>query len=147
MIAATVTVLGILFFGGGGDGFIGQTTKLISRFVEDKQRAEQAEAVLAEMRDEITAFRQRVSEVRQEMVEVDGDYDASPADYRRVFRKLDRVWRATESRLIDLRFDLKRSITREEWTALFGEVDRKMQKKRAKEEKKRGKHKQKHEGG
>jgi len=130
MIIGTVTLISILLFGGGPDSFLGQTLKLVKKYVEDKARRAEAEAVLERSIEETQAFGERVLEYRDQLVTVDGVYRSRPEDHRLIFRQLDSVWAATHERLFELRFELKKNVTREEWEGLFGAVKEKMAKSR-----------------
>ena len=95
-------------------------------YVKDGDRADRAEDILEEMKDEIRAFEKRVMEGRAELGEVDARYHATAEDYRAVLRKLGAVWAAKERKLLSLLTELRKVIPREEWNPMFTEVLRRM---------------------
>jgi hypothetical protein len=50
-------------------------------------------------------------------------YESTAADFRAAYAKLDKIWRASEDNLVDLRFQLREHLTRVEWDALCDRVD------------------------
>lgn len=131
MVVGTLTLISILLFGGGGpDSFLGQTLKLVKKYVEDKGRRAEAETILVRATEEVQAFEMRILEYRDQLAKVDANYRSRPEDYRLVLRQLDVVWVATHERIFDLRFELKKQVTREEWKDLFSAVQEKRAKAR-----------------
>ncbi|MHC4134245.1 MAG: hypothetical protein ACYTDU_06175 [Planctomycetota bacterium] len=143
MIAATLTILALLLHGGSGSDWIALASKQVSKSVADAKRRKAAKAILEQMQNERKAHTQRVLEMRKELNTVEARYESTAADYRAVFRKIDRVWIQTETRLYQLRFELLKHITREEWADLNAKVQAKIDKARAKAEKKAAKKKKK----
>jgi hypothetical protein len=141
MIAATLTILTILLFGGAGSGWIGLASKHISKSVKDTERRKAAKAILKQMQDEVKAHAQRVLEVREELIAVEMRYESTAAEFRTVYRKIDQAWRKSEIRLSQLRFELLKHVTREEWADLNRRVQTDLDKARAKAEKKAAKKK------
>ncbi len=114
-------ILAILFavlLGGAGDSWIALASKHVSDSIRDSAREEAAEAILEQMQDVVEAHKSRVLEIRREFDSVRRNYHATAADYRAVFRKIDKAWVAAENRLIKLRFELLRQFNPKEWVDL-----------------------------
>ncbi len=141
MIAATLTILALLLHAGGGSGWIELSTKQVSKSVKDSERRKAAKAILKQMQHEVKAHTQRVIEIQKELNAVDTRYESTASDYRAVFAKIDQAWTQTETRLAQLRFELVKQMTTEEWADLNAKVLAKIDKARAKTEKKAAKKK------
>ena len=132
-------ILAILFavlLGGAGDSWIARASKHVSDSIRDSAREEAAEAILEQMQDVVEAHKSRVLEIRREFDSVRRNYHATAADYRAVFRKIDKAWVAAENRLIKLRFELLRQFNPKEWVDLNTRVQADIDEARQDEEKK-----------
>ena len=119
MLIGTITLLAILFFGGGGGRhWINNAGDLAPDIIVDAARADRAQTAVDRINDTIDSFEAQVRVHRSELAAVDADYYATAEDYRRVFAKLDEAWRERMTRLIELRFEFRDSFTREEWEVL-----------------------------
>ena len=142
MIASTLAILAVLLhMGGGGSGWIELSSTQVSKSVKDSGRRKAAKAILKQMQDEVKAHTQRVIEIQKELNAVDTKYKSTASDYRAVFRKIDLAWTQTETRLAQLRFELVKQMTLEEWADLNAKVQAKIDKARAKAEQKAAKKK------
>ena len=108
----------VLLGGGAGESWIALASKHVSDSIQDSDREEAAEAILEQMWDVVEAHKTRVLEIRREFDSVQRNYRATAADYRAVFRKIDKAWVAAENRLIKLRFGLLRQFNPKEWIDL-----------------------------
>jgi len=141
MIIATVTAILILM--GGGADWTGLALKQLSKSVKDSDRKKEAKAILKQMQGEMKAHAERVLEIRKELFAVELNYESTEADFRAVFRKIDRVWAESETRFRALRFELLKHITSAEWSDLNARVQAEIDKAKAKAEKKAAKKKKK----
>ena len=126
----------VLLGGGVGDSWIALASKHVSDSIQDSARKEAAEAILEQMWDVVEAHKTRVLEIRREFDSVRRNYRATAADYRAVFRKIDKAWVAAENRLIKLRFELLRQFNPKEWVDLNTRVQADIDEARQDEEKK-----------
>lgn len=127
MIIATLSAL-LLFFGGGvlGDSdeqMVALMKDAAAECIADPGRREEAQQVLDRMQREVADYEFQLFGQRRRLLNVDRDYDATPEDYRVVVRHMHAVWLGTERRLIDLRFQLRDLMTRDEWYAMMGGVE------------------------
>lgn len=137
MIAATLTLLAFLVFGGAGAaGWATLAQKEASTTIEDSSRAKDAKRILKEMGKKLAEHEKAVLALRQELYDVEFDYDSTEADYTAVFRKLDQTWVDTELDLIRLRTELLQYMTADEWRELNDRVDARLDEIAAKAQKK-----------
>lgn len=120
------TLITLLLFAGGGERYLHILGKYVSDFVEDDARAEQAEAVVERMKAEREAFVRRIFDRRGALIDLNLRHDSTRREYRQLFLDLDRRWEEYERATLDLRFELRESIERDEWNALFAKIEQTM---------------------
>lgn len=126
MLIALFTAMFLLL--GGTTGHAGalttasvkQMTEQVELVVTDPMRAEAASDTLDELGDEIKAFEKTFSKTNKELVDLYEDHEANAEQVLTVLDELNSDWEATQLRAVDLRFRLKDSLTKEEWTEAFG---------------------------
>jgi hypothetical protein len=99
--------------------------KWAKKGVEDETKRERVLELVEAMGNRLDAYEEGIRANRGALFVVDSRHSATADDYRKVFRKLDKVWDDTESALADLRFRLKKELTREQWDAMFERVAKK----------------------
>jgi hypothetical protein len=122
MIIATVTAVLLLFGLGHGDdqaGALDQLGTLTAGHISDDIRAKQVAAVVQEMQTELERFDREHARLVEKLLLLDRNYRADTAEYRYVTRELNTLWRNTENTLVDLRFEMRNAMTRDEWKAVF----------------------------
>jgi hypothetical protein len=125
MLIAALTTLFLLVFTGGSGGdrdILATITRIepaVQACVKDSARAGRGARIAREMRSELKAFMDQVKKDREAFLEVDARHETTEDDLWKVFRASTTTWETYEHRLIELRFTLKETLTREEWKALF----------------------------
>ncbi len=121
-----IALLAVFFFGGGGIGgsiltpaAVKQIGKEIEAQVTDAVRVEAAAQTLAELKAEIKGFEKIFAKSGKELSALYKDHGAGADRMFAVLDSLSTDWEASQQRAIDLRFDLKESLTEEEWAAVF----------------------------
>ena len=116
------------FIGGGAAGFsagaltpstVGELSDRAAIVVEDRVRAEAAQSTLAELKRETAAFEKEFAVSGKAIKRLYGDHAADRAEIEAVFEQLNRDWERGQERVLDLRFELREQLTREEWAALY----------------------------
>jgi hypothetical protein len=116
------------FLGGGAAGISAGTltptavealSERIAIVVEDPARAEAARATLAELKRETTAFEKKFAASGKAMKRSYRDHAADRPEIEAVLDQLNRDWVRGQERTLDLRFELREQLTREEWAALY----------------------------
>jgi D-mannonate dehydratase len=137
MIIATVMVLSILLFGGGDFSFEKYYEPFVKDVVEDNVRQEQILDV-TKMADKQLA--QYYDEVRKvwagEIKKTYSNFDATLDDYRRVIATADQSRIAMQQGLVDVRFEVIKLMTEQEWEKMYKAIHEKEAEERAKLEKK-----------
>ena len=121
-------LLAAYFLGGGVGGVSGgmltpasvkQLSERTEEVITDPARSEAAQQSLAELRKEVRAFQRTFSKSDKQL---NKSYKNHAADINQALAVLDDLnsgWALSQERAIDLRFELRDSMTEEEWTALF----------------------------
>jgi len=126
MIIALLTAMYVLLGGAAGvtggalnPAAVKQIGKQVEVAVTDPARAEAAAETLGELKTEIKAFEKAFSKSGKELTKLYKDHEADADQMLAVLDELGSDWEATQQRAIDLRFDLKKSLTEEEWAEVF----------------------------
>jgi hypothetical protein len=120
------------FIGGGAVGIhagaltpaaVDELSDRIAIVVEDPAREAAAQATLDDLKRETVAFEKKFAESGKAAKRSYGDHAADRAEIEAVFEQLNRDWARGQERALDLRFELRERLTREEWEALFSESE------------------------
>ena len=126
MLIATIAAILLFLSGGGGGQYLAAMEKYIPKFVEDEARAARATGLVEQMADEKAEFIRRIIRARSRLFDLDVRHNASRYEYRQVFLDMDKEWDAFETRFLDLQYELRGELEREEWNAIFEKVADKM---------------------
>ncbi len=117
------------YFFGGGAGTIdaGALTPAtvealsdrVAIVVEDPARAKAAQSTLAELEAAVVAFQKKFTASGKSISRSYRDHAADRAEIEAVLDRLNRDWERGQERALDLRFELRDQLTREEWAALY----------------------------
>ena len=114
---------------GGGAGVSGgiltpaavkQIGKQVEATVSDPARAESAAQTLAELKTEMKGFEKTFAKSGKELTKLYKDHAADAGQMLAVLEEFSTGWEASQKRAIDLRFELKESLTEEQWATVFG---------------------------
>lgn len=98
-----------------------QLSERAEEVITDPARAEATQQTLAELRKEVKAFQKTFSKSDKQL---NKSYKNHAVDINQALAVLDDLnsgWALSQQRAIDLRFELRDSMTEEEWTALFAD--------------------------
>lgn len=118
------------FIGGGAVGMhagaltpatVEELSDRVAIVVEEPARAEAARATLDDLKRVIVAFEKEFAETGKALKRSYRDHAADRAEVEAVFDQLNRDWQQGQERALDLRFELREQLTREEWEALFAD--------------------------
>jgi hypothetical protein len=87
--------------------------------VEDPVRADAARSTLADLKKETAAFGKTFAATGKALKRSYLDHGADRAEIEAVLEQLNRDWERGQERALDLRFELREQLTREEWHALY----------------------------
>ena len=115
------------FLGGGAAGIsagaltpaaVEELSDRVAIVVEDPARAAATQSTLAGLKREIAAFEDEFATSSKAVKRSYRDHTADRAAIEAVFDQLNRDWERGQERVLDLRFELREQLTREEWVAL-----------------------------
>ena len=116
------------FFGGGSGAIeagaltvetVRELSDRVEIVVEDPGRAEAAQSALGELAEEVATFEKAFAASGKEVTQSYRDHDADRAEIEAVLEQLNRDWQSGQERMLDLRFELRDQLTREERDALY----------------------------
>jgi hypothetical protein len=110
----------IFVLGGGGSGtldFIADTSDTVKVVVENEESQKTALATLKTMKKQSSGFDKEVKRASKELnAALESDDQAA---IERAWEKLLQQRNAYDKSMLDMRFELKDQLTREEWEAVF----------------------------
>jgi len=116
------------FFGGGAGAIdagaltpatVEELSDRIEIVVQDPARAEAAQTTLARLKTEVAAFGKKFTASGRAISRSYRDHAAGRAEIEAVLDELNRDWERGQERALDLRFELRDQLTRQEWAALY----------------------------
>jgi hypothetical protein len=123
-----MALLAAYFLAGGVGGVSGsmltpaavkQLSEQAETVVADPARAEAARQAFVELRKEVKSFEKKFAKSGKQLTKSYKDHAADVDQALALLEDLNSGWEASQRRAIDLRFELRDSLTEEEWTALF----------------------------
>jgi hypothetical protein len=117
------------YFFGGGSGAVdaGALTPAtveelgdrVEIVVQDSRRAEAARTTLAELGQAAASFEKAFTASGKAITRSYRDHAADRAEIEAALDQLNIDWERGQARMLDLRFELRDQLTREEWAALY----------------------------
>lgn len=117
-------LLAIYLLGGGPGGSvltpdaIKDMSKRADDVIVDPARADAAVENFAALRDEVKAFNKKYSKSGKALEKLYKDHDVEAEEMLLVINDLNVEWDAAQKRAIELRIELKESMTADEWSAI-----------------------------
>jgi 16S rRNA C1402 N4-methylase RsmH len=107
----------------GGAALTSASVKQLSEHaeavIEDPDRSEAAQQTFKELRKEVRAFEKMFTKSGSKLTKSYRDHAADRDQAIAILDDLNSGWEAAQQRALDLRFELKDSMSEAEWTALF----------------------------
>ena len=119
-----IALMTILFLGGSTTGlldFIAQTEDNIKIVMEKDARQKGALATVKEMKKRTKARNKQVNKSRKELSTLLGDPEATEADIDATWNTFYAEVESYNVDMLDLRFELRDRLTRDEWQQVFSE--------------------------
>ena len=116
------------FFGGGAGGInagvltpaaVEEMSKRVEVVVEEPARADDAREVLKALKEEVLDFENTFAASGKAIERSYRDHAADRSEIEAELDELNRDWARTQERALDLRYELREHLTREEWAALY----------------------------
>ncbi len=118
------------FFGGGAGAIdagaltpaaVEELSDRVAIVVEDPARAEAAQSILKDLRKDLVAFDKQFAASGKVVRRSYRDHAADHTDVEAALDQMNRDWARGQERALDLRFELRDKLTREEWAALYSQ--------------------------
>jgi hypothetical protein len=136
MVIATITALSILLLGGGSFSFEKYYKDFVKNVIEDKSRREQILDLAKKADEKQEQYNKEVRKVWAEDVKsAFRNFDTTEEDYRKVISKANQSRIAMQQGVLDVRFEVVKLMTEEEWNAMYDQVRKKEAEEKAKKEK------------
>ena len=124
MLIALIT---ILFLGGSSDSavldYIADTRKSVKTVIVDDERRKEVTNTLKAMKKRTSGRAKSARQVAKRLKSALADHDASEATINAAWDDYFAMTDAYNNDMIDLRFDLKEQLSREEWQELFSQPE------------------------
>jgi hypothetical protein len=135
MIIGTVTLIMLLFGGGGTFSFEKAFDPFVKDAVKDESRYEQIADVTKQADENLKQFHTEVDDVwAKELKTLLGDYDASKDDFRSFVSRADQSRTAIQRELLDVRFKVTKLMTEDEWNSMYEAIEKKAEEEKKKAE-------------
>jgi hypothetical protein len=121
-------LLAAYFLGGGAGGISGSalTTASVKQLseeaellIEEPDRSDVVQQALKELRKEVEAFDKVFGKSGRQLAKSYKDHGAERDEVQAILADLNSGWETAQQRALDLRFELRDSLTVEEWAVLF----------------------------
>jgi len=121
-------LLAAYFLSGGVGGISGsaltsagvkQLSEHAEMIIEDPERSEAAQQTLHELRKETKSFQKLFGRSGKQLTKSYKNHEADRDEAVETLTDLNAGWEAAQQRALELRFELKESMTEEEWSELF----------------------------
>ncbi len=119
MLVAIATL--ILMFGGGGslENYLLNIKKPVKAAVESKVTVNEVLDLSKSLKKQLKVQNKEITKLRENFLELHTKYDAESADMEAYIDRLIIVRETGQKHILDTRSDMKKLMTREEWTEVF----------------------------
>ncbi len=123
-------LLAAYYLGGGIGGISGsaltvasveQLSERAEMIIMDFERSEAAQKTLGELKKEAKSFQKLFGRTGKQLTKSYNDHEADRDEAVEILTELNTGWEAAQQRALDLRFELKESMTEDEWSELFSQ--------------------------
>jgi hypothetical protein len=117
-----------LFFAGSGDiatqlDVLNELNNHLIEIVQDDVRQVNVITIVNDMKVTVEKQATDYDVIKLEFLKINADYSADKKQYVALNEKIDMFWRVTMQKQVNLRFEMKKQLTREEWKKLYKELD------------------------
>ncbi len=123
MLVAIATL--IMIFGGGGslENYLLNIKKPVKAVVESKVTVNEVLDLSKKLGKQLKAQNKEITKIRDSFLDLHTKYDAESGDFDSYIDKLMTAREEGQKYILDTRSDMKKLMTREEWTAVFSLKD------------------------
>ena len=124
MIVATLTLLMLLFGGGGSlEHYLLNIKKPVTAAVESKDTVNEVISLSKELKKQLKVQNQEITELREGFLDLHTSHDSEAADSEAYLDRLASARETGQKHILDARMAMKDLMTQEEWTKVFSEKD------------------------
>ena len=124
MIIATITLLMLLFGGGGSlENYLLNIKKPVTAAVESKDTANEVIDLSKELKKQLKVQNKEITELRENFLDLHTNHDAESADFEAYLDRLMNARKTGQKHILDARMSMKDLMTKEEWTEVFSDKD------------------------
>jgi len=105
-----------------GDRALKEVSALIEKTVQDPEKARRAQAIVAEIVEEVKLSYRTNRQFHRQLYELNANYEAPPEDFTKVLDEMNHARMGSATKILGLRFKLKETLTPQEWKALTDEM-------------------------
>lgn len=118
-----IALLTILFLGGGGSfgpmDFFDQAKDTAKTAIVDDDQRDEVQATLKTMTSRAKDYSKDANKVTTNLRKGFGDHEASTEHFTDIFAEISALNTAYSNDIVEMRFDLRDQVTREQWADLF----------------------------
>lgn len=114
-------LLGLYLFGSGGDSDQRRLSEIVGATVEDEVRSARAQEIARRIEARVLEGDQLILSSIQSLVDAVRSYEPRQEQIDALYELQDLKWKQVNHSLLELRFALKRQLTRDEWGLIIGE--------------------------
>jgi hypothetical protein len=106
-----------------GDRALKEMSALIEKTVQDPEKARRAQAIVAEIIEEVKQSYRQNRQFHRQLYELNANYEAAPEDFTRILDEMNNSRMRSATKILGLRFKLKELLTAQEWKTLADEMN------------------------
>ena len=106
-----------------GDRALKEISALIEKTVQDPEKAKRAQAVAAEIVDEVKQSYRQNRQSHRKLYDLNAHYEATPEEFTAILDEMNNNRMRSSTKILGLRFKLKELLTAQEWKALTDEMN------------------------
>lgn len=120
MIIATITLLMLLFGGGGSlENYLLNIKTPVKAAVESKDTVNEVIDLSKELKKQLKTQNKEIIELRENFLDIHTNYDADSADFEAYLDSLMAARETGQKHILDARTAMKGLMTKEEWGKIF----------------------------
>ena len=122
MIIATLTILMLLFGGGGSlENYLLNIKKPVTAAVESKETVNEVIDLSKELKKQLKVQNKEITDLRESFLDLHTNHDAESDDFEAYLDRLMIARETGQQQILDARMAMKDLMTQEEWTEVFSD--------------------------
>ena len=122
MIVATLTILMLLFGGGGSlENYLLNIKKPVTAAVENKETVNEVIDLSKELKKQLKVQNKEITDLRESFLDLHTNHDAESDDFEAYLDRLMIARETGQQQILDARMAMKDLMTQEEWTEVFSD--------------------------